>query len=95
MSQIMKIEIDKATSDPDSVFETPTEVAEHIGLTRGQKIATLERWAFAIRARVDAVSEGMTSYPDGTYVRDTEFLREIEMKIEELRNPGPDTIRRD
>ena len=86
MSEIMRIDTVKATTDPESIFQAPAEVAEHVGLTRGQKIATLERWVFTVRARVDAVNEGMTSRPDGTYARDTELLREIEMKIEELRH---------
>jgi hypothetical protein len=85
MTEIMKIDMQKATTDPEAVFESPAEVGEQIGLTRGQKIATLERWAFSVRARVDALSEGMMNHPGGAYTRDVELVRTIEKAIEELR----------
>ena len=90
MSEVMNIDIEKAAQDPESVFTTPTEIVDHVGLTRGQKNATLESWAFTLRARIDAVSEGMTNYPEGAYTRDVEWLRQVEKGIETLRCPAPD-----
>lgn len=86
MTEIMNCDTQKATTDPESVFELPAEVVEHVGLTRGQKIATLERWAFSVRARVDALSEGMMNHPGGAYTRDVELLRSIEKAITELKS---------
>ena len=85
MTEIMNIDMQKATNDPAAVFESPAEIIEHIGLTRGQKIATLEKWGFSVRARIDALSEGMLNHPGGAYTRDVELVRSIEKAIEELR----------
>jgi hypothetical protein len=85
MSEIMNIDMQKATSDPEAVFELPIQVVEHVGLTRGQKIVTLEKWAFSVRARVDALSEGMMNHPNGAYTRDVELLRNIEKEIAALK----------
>lgn len=89
MSLIIAINTKKATIDPESVFAHPSEVAEHIALTRGQKIATLERWAFAVRARVDAMSEGMIDDTGAAYVCDVELLRRIEKTLDALRQAVP------
>ena len=86
MTEIMNIDIQKATTDPEAIFELPSEVVEHVGLTRGQKIATLEKWAFCVRARVDALSEGMVNHPEGAYTRDVDMLRSIEKAIVELKD---------
>jgi hypothetical protein len=87
MTEIMNIDMHKATTDPEAVFDEPIDVVEQVGLTRGQKIATLERWAFSVRARIDALSEGMMNHPDGAYIRDVELVRVIEKAVEELRQP--------
>ena len=86
MAEIMQINSTQALTDPEAVFEHPGEIADHVGLTRGQKIAALERWIFTVRARLDAVSEGMTSRPDGAYSADSQLAREIERTIELLRS---------
>lgn len=75
----------RATSNPDAGFASPDEVVENIALTAGQKIATLDRWAFTVRSRVDAMSEGMTTQPEGAYTRDVELLRQIEKCLQKLR----------
>ncbi len=85
MAEIMHINSTQAVSDPETAFEHPHDIAEHIGLTRGQKIAALERWNFNVRARLDAVSEGMTTRPDGSYDSDSQLARELERTLELLR----------
>ena len=87
MAEIMHINMHNATTDPEAVFGSPAEVVGHVGLTRGQKIATLERWGFSVRARIDALSEGMLNHPNGAYTRDVELVRTIEKAIEELNQP--------
>ena len=85
MAEILNFDRDKATQDPEGYFQVPADVVDHIALTRGQKIATLQRWAFAVRARVDSVNEGMLNHPNGSYGSDVELLRLIERLILELR----------
>ena len=87
MTEIMNIDMQKAITDPEAGFGSPTEAVEQIGLTRGQKIATLEKWSFSVRARIDALSEGMLNHPHGEYTRDIELVRTIEKAIEELNHP--------
>lgn len=88
MAEIMQINSTQAISDPESVFGCPSEIADHVGLTRGQKIAALERWIFCVRARLDAVSEGMASRPDGAYSDDSQLARDIDRTLGLLR-PTP------
>jgi hypothetical protein len=87
MSEISKVNVQLATTDPESAFKHPDELVECVGLTRGQKLAALEKWAFSVRSRVDAVSEGMLNHSGGAYTHDVEMLREIEKRIEFLRHP--------
>lgn len=90
MATIMQINSTQAVADPETVFAHPVEIADHVGLTRGQKIAALERWLFGVRARLDAVSEGMTSRPDGAYTADSQLSRELERTLELLKAPPAD-----
>ena len=89
MTEIMNINVQQAVTDPESVFETPQAMVEQVGLTRGQKISSLDRWAFSVRSRVDALSEGMLNHPAGGYTRDVELLRQIETHLDALREQNP------
>ena len=86
MTEISNINVRQATTDPEAVFGSPSELVASVGLTRGQKISALEKWAFNVRARVDALSEGMLNHPDGAYARDVESLGQIENVLEGLRS---------
>lgn len=84
----------QAVNDPEAHFKSPGELTQHGRLTRADKIAALEQWAFAVCSRVDAVNEGMTSRPDGAYARDVDLLRQIQTLLEALRrqaNEASDT----
>lgn len=59
MPQIMKLNTEKARLDPASVFATPLDLVNEIGLTRGQKLATLDRWQADVEAQIAATGEGM------------------------------------
>lgn len=85
MTEIMSINTEKALADPEAVFAAPEDLATSIALTRGQRIAALDRWAFTVRARIDALSEGMTSHPEGAYDRDVELARLISRLTQALR----------
>ena len=92
MTEILNFDRDKARADPEGYFQTPADVLEHIALTRGQKIGTLQRWAFAVRARVDSVNEGMLTPPDDVYGTDVELLRLIERLILDLREHSNEVL---
>lgn len=74
---------DRAIDDPESEFESPRAVIDEIGLTRGEKIAALKRWAFLVDRRLASGNEGMPTY--GTEPRDAELLREVELALSVLK----------
>ena len=53
------IDIDKALTDPSSVFATPDEVCEAADLSGEQKIAVLRRWEHDARELQVAEEENM------------------------------------
>jgi hypothetical protein len=75
MSVILAINVEAARFNPEVEFETPHELAASLGLTRGQKIATLDRWCQSVQRRMAATSEGMS--PEGTTDHDTLLLAAI------------------
>lgn len=87
MGVIMHLNTEKAVSDPEAVFATPGDLANETGLTRGQKIAALQRWEFTVRERVDAVNEGMTNHAGRDYTDDVELMRRISEEIDALAVP--------
>jgi hypothetical protein len=60
MSTISRVKPDQARYNPEAEFGHPGRLLDSVALTRGQKIAALERWAFALQRRIDAASEGMS-----------------------------------
>ena len=53
---------EKAKQNPESVFDSPLSVVEEVLLTKGEKIATLNRWRQAILGELSASGEGMRTY---------------------------------
>ena len=93
MATIAKINREAARNNPETVFDTPRALADAPTLTRAEKITALKRWAFDVRERLDASSEGMV--PSSTIredegkvedvtTRDSDLLREIELVLEEI-----------
>lgn len=78
MSTIMSLDRERVRLEPASVFSMPMEVVDEIGLTRGEKLATLQRWADGLHSQLRATSEGMPS-PPGMSARDVALLDEIAM----------------
>ncbi len=74
---IQKLDRYAAKFEPESQFDSPTDLSNEIGLTRGEKIAALKRWAHLVERRLASGSEGMPTH--GTEPRDAELLREIEL----------------
>jgi hypothetical protein len=82
MSVVLKINLDAARFNPEGEFETPHDLAVSIGLTRGQKIASLDRWSQSVQQRLAATSEGMP--PKGTTDHDTRLIQAIDAAHAEL-----------
>ena len=82
MPEIMRINPDKARQDPETVFARPADIEKHVGLTRGQKLATLKRWEVDVTQRLKATAEGMPS--NGTTTDDAALLKEIKIVIEAI-----------
>jgi hypothetical protein len=52
MAVISHINTQEARHNPEAVFETPAALLAEVGLTAGQKLAALERWAAAVDERL-------------------------------------------
>ena len=66
MSIVVKLNANQARLDPEAVFSDPSQVIAASGLTRGQKIATLDRWKQMLLERMRATTEGMAPVAGGT-----------------------------
>jgi hypothetical protein len=55
------VDRDAAKQHPESVFGSPLEIVNEILLTKGEKLATLERWRLSILRQLDASNEGMAT----------------------------------
>ncbi len=78
MPEVMRINTENAKLNPEGQFGGPQELAETIGLTTGEKIAALDRWATSVELRLNATSEGMEA-PKGETSHDAELLRQIHL----------------
>ena len=76
MSTIMHLNTQAARFNPASVFARPMDIVSERGLTCGQKLAALQRWADTLHAHLAATSEGMQT-PPGVSARDLATLDEI------------------
>jgi hypothetical protein len=79
---------DRAKDDPESYFDSPRSLINEPGLTRGEKIAALNRWANLVDRRLASGNEGMPTY--GTEARDAELMREIELEKARLEHYAND-----
>lgn len=77
MAEVMKIDREAAKTEPESHFSTPEELVSCEALTRGEKIATLKRWAFLVDRRLASGDEGMPISGDQE-AADAELLQKIE-----------------
>jgi len=59
MTGVRALNRDTAKQTPESVFESPLEIVNEILLTKGEKLATLNRWRLSILGELDASNEGM------------------------------------
>jgi hypothetical protein len=50
-----------AKQQPERTFSSPLEIVDHVLLTRGEKLATLQRWRLSILGELNASNEGMAT----------------------------------
>jgi hypothetical protein len=88
MSMIGQLNVAGAKLDPAKYFAAPHDIVETVMLTRGEKIATLERWRLEILRQLDAANEGMRTY--GRSSKHAKLLDEIEVARQLLVAVGDD-----
>jgi hypothetical protein len=59
MPTFRTLDRDVAKQHPENVFESPLELVNEVLLTKGEKLATLERWRSSVLGQLDASNEGM------------------------------------
>jgi len=84
MEEVMRLDRKIARFEPEARFESPQQLAEEVGLTRGEKLAALKRWSDLVDRRLASGNEGMPTR--GTEADDAELLRQIEIVRESLQN---------
>jgi len=80
MPAAAKPDMDQALQDPGAVFATPEAVLAHPALTRAEKIAILERWAYDAADIAVAVEEGMPG-------NEEPLLRRVTLALQQLAGP--------
>lgn len=50
---------DAAKQNPESAFDSPLDIVDETLLTKGEKVATLDRWRQSILEQLSASNEGM------------------------------------
>lgn len=88
MTENKPLDRETAKQEPEAAFERPLEIVDEKLLTRGEKLATLERWRQNILEQLKATGEGMP--PDGASAERTGVLEEIEEARRRLTEGEPD-----
>ena len=83
MSIVMSLNVEKARTDPEAVFSSPLDIVGEPGLTRGQKIAALQRWKQLLEDKLRATGEGMAP-PAGQTAEEAETLADISKALQFL-----------
>ena len=73
---------DSAKQNPEGAFSHPFEIVEEQLLTRGEKIATLNRWRQSVLEELRAAGEGMRTF--GVSPRRVHLLEQIEAARNQL-----------
>lgn len=85
LADIKPFNRDAAKQQPESWFSEPMDIVGHPLLTRGEKIATLERWRLNLLYELAAASEGM--HTRGHSGAQLATLSSIEEARSRLRDP--------
>lgn len=81
MSQVARLSTSEAKFNPERFFALPGDLVEEVMLTRGEKLATLERWRLHVLQELAAAGEGMATHGVG---RQAQLLDEIETARQRL-----------
>ena len=76
MNEVRALNRDAAKQQPERVFENPLEIVSEILLTKGEKLATLNRRRRSILGELDVSDEGMAAR--GSVREQLTVLEEIE-----------------
>jgi hypothetical protein len=85
MSEIGSLNPQMAKHNPASVFDSPLDLVDEIMMTRGEKIATLERWRTSVLQVLAAADDGMRTA--GLSADHADTLAAIEAALSELKAP--------
>lgn len=77
MSEIARLNVEAAKHDPAQFFASPKDIVGEVMLTRGEKIATLERWRLTILQQLAAADDGMRT--QGFSRQQSDVLQDIEV----------------
>lgn len=72
----------QAKQNPEGAFRSPFEIVGERLLTKGEKIATLNRWRQSLLRELDASSEGMHTH--GVSVERARLLEQVEAARSQL-----------
>jgi hypothetical protein len=84
MTEVRALNRDAAKQQPESVFESPLKIVDENLLTKGEKLATLNRWRRSILGELDASNEGMATR--GYASEELTVLEEINQAKARLKN---------
>lgn len=87
MSEIGSIKPSVAKHDPASVYASPLEIVGEVMLTRGEKIATLDRWRQTVMQQMAAADDGMRTQGVADALAST--LADIGKALAQLQTPAP------
>ena len=77
-----------AKDNPERVFSKPEDIVQELRLTRGEKLATLNRWRQSLLHELGASSEGMRTF--GVSADRIHLLEQIEEARTRLAMPVSD-----
>lgn len=82
MTEIARIERETAKHDPRQVFASPNDLVGEQMLTRGEKIATLNRWRAMILQELAAAGEGMQTHGvSSSQVRELDEIEQARLRL--------------
>jgi hypothetical protein len=82
MSEVGHLNTEAAKMDPARFFAAPMDLVDEIMLSRGEKMATLERWRAKALHELAAANEGMATHgASGKLVRVLDEIKEAECEI--------------
>jgi hypothetical protein len=82
MTDVRSLNRDVAKQQPADTFATPLEIVKEVLLTKGEKLATLERWRMSVLDELKASDEGMATR--GYSITQLKLLEAIEAAKEAL-----------